>query len=165
MLQIATDFVHDGSSTLDSHRFVSTSHPGTLPWQVVYGRALVRPLAACMLPVMIITLVAVLEGVQILPGAFWAAAGALFVASTWTTFRIQSEVAEIRIGVDLVAVRTVWEILNNVDPQWEHILDVRDYGRWMHVTIGLGSYELDRKRWPQYDDLARVLRRRSRQGH
>jgi hypothetical protein len=118
-----------------------------------------------MLPVMIITLVAVLEGVQIVPGAFWAAAGALFVASTWTTFRIQSEVAEIRLGVDLVAVRTVWEILNNVEPHWEQILDARDYGRWMHVTIGLSSYELDRKRWPHYDDLADVLKRRFRRGH
>lgn len=129
-----------------------------MPWQVVYGRSLVRPLAACMLPVMIITLVAVLEGVRILPGALWAAGGALLLASSWTTFRIQVEVAEIQIAEDFIAVRTVWDILKNVDPQWERILDVRDYGRWMHVTIGLSSYELDRKRWPHYDELAGALR-------
>lgn len=156
---ISNHVVHDASSTSESHRFVSTAHPGDLSWQVVYGRALVRPLAACMLPVMILTLVAVLEEATIIPGALWAAGGALFIASSWTTFRIQTEVAEIRVGLDFVAIRTVWETLNSIEPPLQQILDVRDYGKWMHVTIGLTTYELDRRRWPRYKELGMALKR------
>jgi hypothetical protein len=108
---------------------------------------------------MIVTLVAVLEGMRILPGALWAAGVALLVASSWTTFRIQSDVAEIRVSGDAASVRTVWEILNDIDSPWEPILAVRDYGTWMHLTIGLTSYELDRHHWPLYDTLIRMLRK------
>ncbi len=111
-----------------------------------------------MLPVMILTLVGVLEGIRILPGALWAAGGALLIASTWTTFRIQTELAEIRIGGDFVAARTVWELLNDVEPSRERVLDVREYGEWMHVTIGLTTYELNREHWPRYAELASALR-------
>lgn len=158
MGEIDLHFVYDRSSMLEPRVFTSTRHPGELPWPVVYGRALVRPLAACMLPVMIVTLVAVLEGMRILPGAVWAAGVALFIASFWTTFRIQSDVAEIRVDEDAASVRTVWEILNDVDAPPKPILAIRDYGTWMHLTVGLTNYELERSLWPRYDNLVRVLR-------
>lgn len=111
-----------------------------------------------MLPVMILTLIAVLEGIRILPGAFWAAGAALVIASAWTTFRIQATVAEICIDGPLVAARTVWEVVNDVEVRREQVLDVRDYGRWMHVTIGLTTYDLDREYWPEYTRLVAALR-------
>lgn len=111
-----------------------------------------------MLPVMILTLVGVLEGIQILPGAFWAAGAALLIASAWTTFRLQADVAEIRVEGPFVTARTVWDVLNDVEVRREHVLDVRDYGRWTHVTIGLTTYDLDREHWPAYNGLVSALR-------
>ena len=142
--------------------FTSEAHPHSLPWAVVYGKALVRPIAACMLPVMILTLVAVLEGVQILPGLFWASGAALLVASAWTSFRLQREIAEIRVASDLACIRTVWEALNEPRAEWHQVLDVRDYGTWAHVTIGFASYELDRDRWSRYRELIEALKAGSR---
>lgn len=150
--------MHDLSTAPEVLTFTSDAHPQSMPWGVVYGRALVRPIAACMLPVMILTLVAVLEGVQILPGLFWASGGALLVASAWTSFRLQREVAEIRVRSDLACVRTVWEVLNEPCAEWQQVLDVRDYGTWAHVTVGFASYELDRGRWNRYGEMVDALR-------
>lgn len=154
--------MHDLTTASEVLTFRSEAHPESLPWAVVYGRALVRPIAACMLPVMILTLVAVLEGVQILPGLFWASGAALLVASAWTSFRLQRDVAEIRVGADLACVRTVWEILNEPRAEWQQVLDVRDYGTWAHVTVGYASYELDRERWSRYKEMVDALKACSR---
>lgn len=144
--------------------FTSTAHPGTLPWGFVYGRALVQPIAACMLPVMVLTLVAVLEGVRILPGVFWASGAALLVASAWTTFRLQRVVAEIRVTPEMASIRTVWEVMSD-EPHWKPVLAVRDYGSWADVTIGLASYEIERDRWENYDELIAALKSCWRAGH
>lgn len=150
--------MYDSTTTSQVPTFASKSHPHSLPWAAVYGRALVRPIAACMLPVMILTLVAVLEGVLIFPGLLWASGGALLTASAWTSFRLQREVAEIRISPDIVCVRTVWDVLNNARTEWAQVLDVRDYGTWAHVMIGFTSYEIDRDRWERYEDLVAGLK-------
>lgn len=150
--------MQDLSTASEVLTFTSEAHPQSQPWSVVYGRALVRPIAACMLPVMILTLVAVLEGVQILPGLLWASGAALVVASAWTSFRLQREVAEIRVASDMACIRTVWETLNEPLAEWHQVLDVRDYGTWAHVTVGFASYELDRERWNRYKDLIDALK-------
>ncbi len=154
--------MHDRSSASEVLTFTSEAHPRSLPWAVVYGQALVRPIAACMLPVMILTLVAVLEDVQILPGLLWASGAALLTASAWTSFRLQREAAELLVSSETACVRTVWEVLNGVRAEWQQVLDVRDYGTWAHVTIGFASYEIDRERWVRYDELIAALKTCSR---
>ena len=138
-------------------RFTSTEHPGAASWPLIYGRALVGPVAACMLPVMILTLVAVLEGIRVIPYALWAAAGALAVASFWTSYQLRSRVAEIRISDGFASVQTPWDLKRGLAPEWEPVLDVRDYGSWLHVTIGLSTYELERSDWPKFADLRDAL--------
>ena len=137
--------------------FQSVDHPGESSWAYVYGRSLVGPVAACMLPVMVLTLVAILEGVRVMPYVLWAAAAALAAASFWTSFRLRSIVAEVRVLDEFASVQSPWDLVRARKREWEPVLDVRDYGSWMHATIGLSSYEFERNDWPLYEDLARTL--------
>ena len=115
------------------------------------------PVAACMLPVMILTLVAVLEGIRVIPYALWAAAGALAAASFWTSYQLRSRVAEIRISEGFASVQTPWDLKRGQAPEWEPVLDIRDYGSWLHATIGLSTYELERSDWPKFAHLKDAL--------
>lgn len=138
-------------------RFESSDHPGNLPKAVVFSRALVLPLAAAMLPVMIATLVAVLEGLPILPHSLWAAGAAGLLSAAWTSFNLRRRVAEIRIEGPWVQVRSVADVaLQQTDPP-KRVLDVRNYGSWAHLTVGLTSFELERAEWPAFDELVEAL--------
>jgi hypothetical protein len=106
---------------------------------------------------MILTLVAVLEGIRVVPFALWAAAGALGLASFWTSYQLRSRVAEIRISDGFASVQTPWDLKRGRALEWEPVLDVRDYGSWLHVTIGLSTFELERKDWPQFFELRDAL--------
>ncbi|MEX0821614.1 MAG: hypothetical protein WD021_05675 [Rhodothermales bacterium] len=106
---------------------------------------------------MIATLVAVLEELSIVPYAFWAAAGAILLASAWTSFNLRRRIAEIHVRGPWVRIRSVADVAANRMDSAHRVLDVRDYGSWADVTIGLTSYELDRDAWPRYDDLVTSL--------
>lgn len=106
---------------------------------------------------MIVTLVAVLEGIAVLPGAFWAAGAAIVVASVWTSFALRLRVAEIRVDGPWVQVRSVADVvLNQAEPP-QRVLDVRDYGSWADVTVGLTSYQLNGAVWPAFEELLDAL--------
>lgn len=138
-------------------RFKSADHPDGLPRPVVYSRALVLPLAATMLPVMIGTLVAVLEGLPVLPYTFWAAAAAVLFATAWTSFNLRRRVAEIRIEGPWVQVRSIADVAVHRAEPAHRVLDVRNYGSWAHVTVGLTSFELERAKWPGFEELIDAL--------
>lgn len=142
---------------MTDRQFQSRFHPGDLPRTAVFSRALVPSLAACLLPVMIATLVAVLEEMAIVPYAFWAAGGAILLASIWTSFHLRRRIAEIRIRGPWVRIRSVADVAANRMESAHRVIDVRDYGAWADVTVGLASYELDRDTWPRYDDLVTSL--------
>ena len=110
-----------------------------------------------MLPVMIATLVGVLEGVQVLPGAFWAAGAAVALASVWTSFRLRGRIAEIRVDGEWVYVRSIDDVLAGSRRSGRKVLDVRPYGSWAYVTVGLTMFELDRECWPEFDRLIEAL--------
>lgn len=124
-----------------------------------FSRAVVRPVAACMLPVMILTLVAALEGLPILPYVIWAAGGALLIASLWTSFGLRRRIAEIRVDDEWAYVRSVSDVVSDRHGRSERVIDVRDYGTWASVTIGLTTYELDGSSWLNFDGLLEALRR------
>lgn len=138
-------------------RFESIDHPGTRPWAAVYGIALMTPIATCLLPVMVLTLVGVLEGVAIVPYVFWAAGAALLLAALWTSFQLRRRPAEIRIQDEWARVLSIRDVARDHTPAPERVWDVRDYGYWANVTIGLTSFELDRSRWPEYPSLIASL--------
>lgn len=110
-----------------------------------------------MLPVMILTLVGVLEGVQVMPYTFWAAGAALLAAALWTSFKLRRAPAEIRIADDWIRVLSVRDVARNRLPRAEPLLDVRDYGSFADATVGLASVEIERARWPHYEELIATL--------
>jgi hypothetical protein len=140
--------------------FVSREHPGDASWSLTYARAFARPLAVCTLPVMIAALFTVLEGRDVMPYVLWGLPAAIMVASAWTVFRLKREIAESRVADGFAVVRTIWESSDPRQPaEWLPVYDVRDYGKWMLVTIGLTAFDLERSNWPRYDDLRDALRR------
>ncbi len=110
-----------------------------------------------MLPVMIATLVAVLEDMPVLPHALWAAGAALLVSSMWTSFNLHRRVAEIRIDGPWVQVRSMADVAANRSNPARRVLDVRHYGPWADVTVGLTSYTLDAAAWPAFEELVDAL--------
>jgi hypothetical protein len=110
-----------------------------------------------MLPVMVVTLLAMLEGFPVMPHVLIAGGAALFAASYWTTFHLRRRPVEIRVQDGFACVLTAWDLLRGRSAEWEPILDARDYGSWLHLTIGLVGFELERSEWPDYDGLADAL--------
>lgn len=148
-------------TTVPAIAFQSRAFPEAANWGVVYARALVRPVAACLLPVVLTTLVVALQGYPVQPFVWWMSGAALALASAWTTFRLQRTVAEIRIDGPLAWVRTIADCVR--DPrgrhsEWEPVHDMRDYGRWCFVTVGLSSYTIEQDDWPFYEVLRDALR-------
>lgn len=122
-------------------------------------RALGRPIAVCMLPVMIVTVVAVLQGYPVIPYVWFGSGVALLLASLWTTFRLQRDLAEIHVHQAFAAVRSVWDVSQQTrELRWYRVLDLRDYRTWSLATIGLTSYEINWDEWPEYEQLKEALR-------
>lgn len=119
--------------------------------------AMVPPMATCLLPVMVLTLVGVLEGLTIAPYAFWAAGAAVVIAAAWTSFQLRLKLAEIRVDGEWVRTRSIWDVARNRGVPARRVLDVRDYGSWAFITVGLSSFSIDRASWPEYEDLITSL--------
>ncbi|GIV59702.1 hypothetical protein GQ464_003255 [Rhodocaloribacter litoris] len=137
--------------------FRSTLHPGTAPATLVYGRALVRPLGACVLPVMVGALLAVLQEAPALAYLTRGFPAALAVAMLWTHFRLRALPAEVQVVPGAAAVRTVWACARNEPPAWFRILDLRLTPDALQVTLGYTPYTLPFDRWPEHDDLLAAL--------
>ena len=139
--------------------FESRRHPGTSSWQWVFAVALVRPLAMCVLPLMIAALIAVLQG---FPALVYLTVGfpiALLLASVWTVYQMMATTVEILVRPGFAAIRSLWEVVfQRRAVTWLPILDLRTNPT--HLILGLGdaSYILERKQWPNADALLDTLR-------
>lgn len=111
-----------------------------------------------MLPVMLLTLVGVLEGLRVLPFAYWGAAAAVAVASGFTSYNLRRRIVEIQIDGPWVRMRSARDVTTGAEGIGSRVLDVRDYGSWADVTLGWSSYEIDRTEWPDYRMLVDALR-------
>lgn len=140
------------------HIFLSRHHPGTTSASLAFARAFVRPLAAFMLPVMIVTLVLTLQQLPIEVMLYAAAPAAVALAASWTIFRLQTTLAEIHVRPGAAAARTVWETLASPRMlRWEPILDLRRTRRSLELSLGHATYELHDDRWPDADGLLAAL--------
>lgn len=139
--------------------FRSAAHPDGRSAAHMHGRALVRPLAACMLPVMIVTLVAVLEGRRVLPALAAASVGALLLSSAWVHFQLRRTPAAIYVTDGYAAVRSVWHVLQGQRSglDWMPVLDVRERSSGVRATIGYESFALDEADWPDHGRLIDAL--------
>jgi hypothetical protein len=138
--------------------FRSVDHPGTTPPAFVYGRALVRPIGVCMLPVMIGALVAALQGYPALSYLLVGFPGAIAVATLWTHYRLRTTLAEVRVRPDAAALRTIRECARDEPPVWQRVLDLRTTRSTLEATIGRGTYTIRTARWPEHDALLEALR-------
>ncbi|PEN15054.1 hypothetical protein CRI94_01840 [Longibacter salinarum] len=138
--------------------FKSVHHPGKASAVRVYGEALVAPLGACMLPLMIMATVQVLEGIDPFPYVVVAAPIAIVVAVGWTRFRLASRLAELHTYPGMAALRSVDEVVRDVDLDWRPVFDVREAPDKIHVTLGHETHTLLDRDWPGHDVLLGALR-------
>ena len=138
--------------------FKSHAHPEGAAWQLVYARALVRPLSVTMLPIMIGAMVTVLQGFPALTYLTIGFPVGLLVAVLWTLFRMQATVAEIYVRPGAAAVRTVWENLHARPLRWIPIFELRAASTTLTLALGDTTYVLDRAAWPEADALLDTLK-------
>jgi len=108
----------------------------------------VRPLGVCMLPVMIVTLVAMLEGQQVLSAIYVGFPVALSLAAAWTWIRIRDIIVEIHVGEDRIAVRSLYDAaMPEKDLHWSRLLDARRDGSRLSLQIGHEEFRLEEHDW------------------
>jgi hypothetical protein len=137
--------------------FESIHHPGSRSWTRVVGGALVRPIAATVLPVMIVVTTRALQLGVIWPYVAWGFPAALLVASAWTRFKLGRQIAEIRLQPGQAAVRSVHDVLVGARPDWQALHDVRVTARSLTVSVGWAAFELAGSEWPRFEALQNAL--------
>lgn len=148
------------ASESDVRVFFSTAHPGGAAPELVWTRALAGPLAATMLPVMLVTLAAALEGAGLLPLIIGGFPGAMAVAVLWTRYRLTQTIADLHVRGGEAAVRTVADVLRRRPPlAWHPVLDLRKTKTTFVVALGRTQYEFDDTDWPALDALLAALQR------
>lgn len=110
-----------------------------------------------MLPVMLVTMTIALQSGLILPYLWWGVPLAVLVATAWTRYRLSRTVAEIRVQPPEAAARSVLDYLRGVPPEWGPIVELRDHSSELSVTIGLESFVLQRRDWPDADAMLDAL--------
>ncbi|MGI9173954.1 MAG: hypothetical protein ACR2GR_01365 [Rhodothermales bacterium] len=148
----------------DVRLFCSTAHPSGMSAALVWAGALIRPLATAMLPVMIVTLVAALEGLSLLPFLLVGFPGAIAAATLWTRYRLTLTLAEIHVRGGEAAVRTVTDVLRHGRLAWRPVFDLRKTRTTFIVAFGRTQYELDDADWPDVRVLLDALQKARRAG-
>ena len=146
-------------NTAEVRRFVSAQHPQGAPAALVYGRALASPLAACVVPIMLLTLAAALQGRFLTLYLYGGLPAALLLAVAWTRLRLARTPAEVRVRSDAAALRTVYDCARGRPPRWKRVFDLRQAPASVEVAIGRDTYELRHTDWPEHEALLAALRR------
>jgi hypothetical protein len=145
--------VHSGTIT-DISVYRSNSHPDGRKRRAVFGTAIVRPLGNTMLPVMIGTLVAMLQGYSVVSVLYIGFPVALLVASFWTWIRLRSAVCEILISDGMIALKSVYDAAEpSRGQQWKLLIDMHTIPSGLSVTVGLEQFELKASEWPNWSEL------------
>lgn len=137
--------------------FPSHAHPGDSSAAIVYGAALSRPLAFCLLIVMIVATALVLLRTDALPFVTWAAPVAILVAIGYTIFRLRSIPAELVIQGDKGMVRNVWDVATKNWPQAEALIPPRKTKTGIDVGIGRDVLSITPDEWPGIEEIYEAL--------
>ena len=137
--------------------FPSHAHPGESPAPFVYGSALTRPLAFCLLIVMIAATALVLLQQDALPFVSWAGPAALIISIGYTVFRLRSIDAELLIQGDKALVRSVWDVATNAYPPAEPLVPPRKTQTGIDVGIGRDVLSISPDEWPNIDEIFDAL--------
>lgn len=144
--------------------FRSIYHPDGLPASHVFGRALVRPVAACVVPIMIGATVAVLEWTPVWPFFSVGLPLALGVATVWTHFTLRRQPAALHLRPGEAAVQSVWDVMRDHRIDWHPLLDARVSPSETLLTLRLNTVTLSRQTWPEFDALQEAVEDTRRAG-
>ncbi len=135
----------------------SILHPGHRSPAVLFGSEIVRPLAACMLPVMLGALTYMLTGRDPLRFLTLGFPLGMIVASGWTVFQLRRRVAEVVIRGEAVRIRSAWQVAARQNEDWVSLLDVRRESSGLVVTLGHDSRHLLSADWPNLARMEEIL--------
>lgn len=160
------------SPALPPLHFRSAAHPQGASAALVYARALVAPLAACTLPVMLGALAAALQGLSVMPFLTAGFPAALLAAWLWARFQLYRTLAEVHVRpcantYAAAAVRTVPECLGAAPRPlvWQRVHDLRAGRAALGLALGRESYTLRQAEWPDFDALREALRQARHHDH
>ena len=114
-----------------------------------------RPLGACMIPVMLGALTAMLMRTDPIGWLYWGFPIALLVAAAWTVFQLLRRTVEVQVRGEAVRVLSAWEVAGRTETAWVSVLDVDRRSGELIVTLGHDTRRLEAEDWP---DLGRVER-------
>lgn len=133
--------------------FKSVYHPDGRTPGLVYTEALVKPIGACMSPLMIGATAAALQGDPVLGYLIWGVPAAFVVATLWTHFRLSSTPAELHLRSDQVALQSVQDVILNREPEWDPLYNVRVSAEYLEISVRWNTQRFRRREWPNYDRL------------
>ncbi|NQV73548.1 hypothetical protein HQ496_10525 [bacterium] len=117
-----------------------------------------KPLGITMLPVMIGTLVAMLQGFPVLSVLYIGFPIALLLAFFWTWVRLRSDICEILIFEHKIALRSIFSAAHPIeDLQWKLLIDLRGGIDSALLTVGLEQFTLNMSDWPEWSRLTEHL--------
>ena len=115
---------------------------------------MMQPLAACLLPLMVIALASLLQGYDALPFLYIGFPAAILVASGWTHVRISDEIVELHFRDSDLALRS---LLSAASPKkklsWFRILDIKRDKDVIRITLGHEFYRILLSEWPEQEHL------------
>lgn len=133
--------------------FKSVHHPEGRAPGFVYTEALIKPIGACMSPLMVGATASALQGNPILGYLVWGVPAALVVATLWTHFRLSSTPAELRLRSGQVALRSVQDVILNRAPTWKPLYNVRVSAEYLEISVRWNTQMVRRTEWPEYERL------------
>ena len=143
----------------------SLLHPIHATKVAVFGVHLVRPLGMAMLPVMVTSLVAMLQGYPVLAFLYAGFPIALILSMMWTWIQVRNRICEIHLANQKIALRSLFSASDPVDPlHWKGLLHVEKVGDRINVTAGLENYSIVAEEWPNWSVLVQQLHHYSPSG-
>lgn len=133
--------------------FKSVHHPQGRSRGLVYTEALVKPIGACMSPLMIGATASALQGNPVLGYLVWGVPLALVVATFWTHFLLSSTPAELHLQSGQVALQSVHDVLLDRPPDWHPLYNVRVTPEYTEISVRWNTRICRRKEWPEYEQL------------
>jgi len=116
-----------------------------------------RTVPVLFLPLMVLTVVAVLEARPVLRVLIWVCPIAMVGASLWTRAWLHSTVGAVLVRADAAAVLTFSELGRKGTPVWKRLTDVALDGETLSATIGREPYQFRSTDWPRLEVMADAL--------
>lgn len=115
---------------------------------------MVVPLGIAMLPIMIGTLVAMLEGYPVLSVLYVGFPIALGVSFFWTWLKLRGQICEVLVSGEKVSFRSIFAASTpQIGPEWKLLIDLRRQESGLLVTVGLEQFVIHASDWPNWSTV------------